>query len=680
MTEFDIPWLQPETVPVTTEFDESPFQNGEFATNGEADHVPVGESAVSAEELVATCGQPPARPLPLLLRGSATATSRNPAVGYAQGLLNVFLASLQTKSQQCTDTSAATQNYIQSLLAYLVSLKQFPLVVDCVFGPGTEAATKMFQACRRLIRDGRIGPRTWPELEALARAAPGPPPPPPPPATSRIRVREDVWRLSATDPWHPTLDWYAQGVKALQDPSRNRPPSFPEPRSWRHLAEAHGTVIDPRQWPPGAKWDECEHGSWHFLPWHRIYLIHFERIVRDEIVRLGGPENWALPYWDYSDGISRPQVTTLPPAFRDPLMKDRKTPNPLRVEQRGTRINDGAPLSQWTVDIAQAFRETTFAGSRMTAGFGGQRAPAKTHRLQPVAGRLESLPHNMVHREVGGATITPPGLMALPSTAAQDPIFWLHHANIDRLWEAWLRARPTNINPKDDADWMSVSFSFGAGDAITTFSTSDVLDPRRIPGLRGLPYRYSDMPETPTPEAMAERPDEIPPHIGEDETRPPELVGASSGPVPIGSQPTTARVDITAATGPLARATSEIQTPPAEARVYLRLENITATVVGTSGIRVYVNIPSGARPDDFPDRHAGTFGTFGLEAASRRDANHSGSGFDQTFEITHIVRALSAAGSWDPNKLQVAFIPVPDANGQLGRGDMQVGRVSLFYT
>ncbi len=29
------------------------------------------------------------------------------------------------------------------------------------------------------------------------------------------------------------------------------------------------------------------------------------------------------------------------------------------------------------------------------------------------------------------------------STSPTDPIFWLHHAEIDRLWEIWRRANPT---------------------------------------------------------------------------------------------------------------------------------------------------------------------------------------------------------------------------------------------
>jgi tyrosinase len=678
MSELDVPpWQQPETVPATTQWlDEGPFAAGIGAA-------PVTESPFGAELGVASetigvagegevpgCGQVPVGPRPLLLRGTRTANSRNTSVGYAQTLLNVFLASLRAGSPSCTDTRTSTQQYIRSLHGLLVSLKQDPLVVDCMFGQATEAATKMFQACRGLVRDGKIGDRTWPELEKLASGQPAPPVPvppvPPPPVIPGVHVREDVWTLSAADPWHPTLLWYARGVRSLQ--ARNGP-NFADARSWRHLAETHGTDIPQPQWPRGARWDSCEHESWHFLTWHRVYVHHFERIMRDEIVKLGGPSDWALPFWNYSDD-SRPDARRLPPAFRSTNLPD-GTPNPLRVEARAVGINTGSPIAKDAVDTTEAFGQTGFTLA-FVGGFGGRSARVG-HHTGTGGGVLERIPHGVVHVEVGGRPPGPVGWMSRFETAAQDPMFWLHHANIDRLWEAWLRARPTNRNPADAA-WLNASFTFGSGTTTTILTTAQVVDPRQPP----LGYRYSDMPVTPTPEALAERPDEVPEFIGEDETRPPELVGASAGPIPLGSQATTARVDVSAPTGPVAKE-MERGAPPANARVYLRLENITGTTVHTSGVQVYINVPPGGRPADFPDRRAGLAAMFGVIEASRRTSTHSGSGLDVTFDITRIVRALSAAGAWDPKQLQVTFVPLPDATGQVGQGDVQVGRVSLFY-
>ena len=55
-----------------------------------------------------------------------------------------------------------------------------------------------------------------------------------------------------------------------------------------------------------------------------------------------------------------------------------------------------------------------------------------------IHGNFESNPHDLVHVYVGWRiSDTNYGLMADPGTAALDPIFYLHHGNIDRMWEVW---------------------------------------------------------------------------------------------------------------------------------------------------------------------------------------------------------------------------------------------------
>ena len=60
----------------------------------------------------------------------------------------------------------------------------------------------------------------------------------------------------------------------------------------------------------------------------------------------------------------------------------------------------------------------------------------------------------MVHVLVGGSDANQnPGLMSDPDLAGLDPIFWLHHANIDRLWEVWRQEQTSQGNPTD-ANWL----------------------------------------------------------------------------------------------------------------------------------------------------------------------------------------------------------------------------------
>jgi tyrosinase len=124
-----------------------------------------------------------------------------------------------------------------------------------------------------------------------------------------VLERRDVWELSEQDPWHEIIWWYARAVTAMQGRDGT---DYSDPTSWRHLAAIHGIRIPRSSWPRGATWRECQHSSWFFLPWHRIYLHYFESVVRRTIVALGGPGDWALPYWDYSDP-QRPDVRKLPP-------------------------------------------------------------------------------------------------------------------------------------------------------------------------------------------------------------------------------------------------------------------------------------------------------------------------------------------------------------------------------
>ena len=79
-------------------------------------------------------------------------------------------------------------------------------------------------------------------------------------------------------------------------------------------------------------------------------------------------------------------------------------------------------------------------------------------------GLAEQEPHNWVHVDVGGDF----GEMRSPATAGRDPIFWLHHANIDRIWEMW-RSLDGSVEFADSpiatvamrSQWNSAEFWFG---------------------------------------------------------------------------------------------------------------------------------------------------------------------------------------------------------------------------
>ena len=259
------------------------------------------------------------------------------------------------------------------------------------------------------------------------------------------RVRKDVWQLPAND---KTLFWYGEAITVL----KAKP--IADLASWWSLAAMHG--IDRQLWidlnylAPDATlpfdpdvegfWNQCQHGSWYFLSWHRAYLAAFEAIVLDAIVKKGGPSDWALPYWNYDP--TKPDTLKFPTAFASEFLDD-GSKNPLWVKERYGRTGNGnITIRPTDVPVAQLWEEPEFFNEPedLPNSFGGTRT-AFQHGGRG-SGLLEQRPHGPVHVFVGGTKEgTDPdilknnGLMAMFETAGLDPIFWLHHSNIDRLWE-----------------------------------------------------------------------------------------------------------------------------------------------------------------------------------------------------------------------------------------------------
>ncbi|HUD31662.1 MAG TPA: tyrosinase family protein, partial [Variovorax sp.] len=219
-------------------------------------------------------------------------------------------------------------------------------------------------------------------------------------------VRQDIWALG--EKWTPTTEWYAKGVRALSQRD------ITDRTSWRFFAAMHG--IDLPLWVafkylttgqplPAASvqrkfWGQCQHQTWYFLPWHRGYVLALEKIVRAAIVSMGGPADWALPYWNYHNAKVA-KCRQLPWCFLQTQLPDGSS-NPLHVIQRYGRDGKGNVLLDPVIDIdlRPAFRETAFAGQSLgSPGFGGPQTKFHHGGEQDSApsGLLESKPHNFVH-------------------------------------------------------------------------------------------------------------------------------------------------------------------------------------------------------------------------------------------------------------------------------------------
>lgn len=508
--------------------------------------------------------------------------------------------------------------------------------------------------------------------------------------------RKDVSKLGSG--WSDTLIWYAKAVGKLKErPLASR-------TSWRFLAAMHG--FDPVLWttqgylsstdalPSQSEqdrfWKQCQHRSWYFLPWHRGYVAAFEAIVRSVVVDLGGPANWALPYWNYYDPASR----SVPYAFLQKTMPDGST-NHLYVEARFGR-GDGSFIIKPEDISFNALKDHAFIGinSGGNPGFGGPTTPF-THNTGTFNGHLEADPHNTVHGRVGGNKIeadkTTPGLMSKPSTAALDPIFWLHHANIDRLWEVWRKRDPQNLDPDQDS-WLKgpADRKFIAPDPVgegISFNASQMLDTTAAP----LNYKYQDISD---PLAGSTRKKirltglrllSDAPMVsfldnqsagGQMAT---ELIGANDDTVKLAGDISQTRVTLDKSSVDKVNDSFEavklFNAKPREPdRVFLNLENIRGKN-DAAIFYVYVNVPAGEKPENHPGNKVGVLSLFGVSDASETNGAHGGAGITQVFEITSIIDNLQLDDSQLADTLQVQFVPQSTV---IPEHDITVERVSVF--
>ncbi|MCH8619011.1 tyrosinase family protein [Undibacterium sp. TS12] len=483
------------------------------------------------------------------------------------------------------------------------------------------------------------------------------------------RERKDVYQLPAGD---TTLEWYAKAVAKM----RTRPAT--DPTSWSYQAAIHGfNKVNP-YWgnvgtlpPPGQQteyWKQCQHGSWYFLPWHRMYLAYFEQIVAKTIVDLGGPPGWSLPFWNYSD-TNNPKATHLPPAF----IAGTPATNPLQMPPAGHipgRKNNAVHPKDVTLG---ALKTLIFQGapSGIPAGFGGPvtgfSPSGSTH------GDLESKPHDLVHVDIGGA-------MGNPQTAGLDPIFYLHHANIDRLWQVWLNMGHARHNPKDTA-WLNFAFDFhDATGTPKVLKVSEVLDTTKVLGNG---YSYQGVPASApvTSEAMfasklfSAAPGDL------DDGMPPEVAAATNTSLSLDKSNSTTSLQLLSSnrkTGSLHRFNTALPglagagSSTNTAHSYLNFENIIGKGIPPV-YDIYLNLPDENKADEA--HFAGALPFFGVETASSKDSHHNGSGQHYVFDISDVVNSLRENNHWDPQKLQVHLRPreAPEPGCSV-----EIGRISLY--
>lgn len=201
--------------------------------------------------------------------------------------------------------------------------------------------------------------------------------------------------------------------------------------------------------PPDAiaqqVWGQCQHGTPWFFAWHRLYLYYFEKVLQ----KAANDPNLFLPYWDYTD----PANLAMPMPYTSCMYFDAQG----HVEMNA--LNEARRTPGWNSP----------GGNALDATATNINDALKDKGYFVYQNDIEGNVHGYVH-----CTVVPcPGPdMGAVGYSANDPIFWAHHANIDRMWDCWTSLG--NPNPTGNANWMNKSFSFV--DADGNLVTNQVAD------------------------------------------------------------------------------------------------------------------------------------------------------------------------------------------------------------
>lgn len=142
------------------------------------------------------------------------------------------------------------------------------------------------------------------------------------------------------------------------------------------------------------------HFSDFFLPWHRWFLLQFEQNIQSIL----NDSSFSLPYWDWTHD---PEL----PSFLGPL--------------KGDCIIDPAWMANWTSSEGRCIKRIDNVSHSLPSA----------QDVEPLFGlssfslfsrNLQFGPHLAIHSRIGGNMAG--------RASPDDPLFWLHHAYVDKIW------------------------------------------------------------------------------------------------------------------------------------------------------------------------------------------------------------------------------------------------------
>ena len=470
-------------------------------------------------------------------------------------------------------------------------------------------------------------------------------------AQSAPIIRYDI----ATPQGADMLATYANAIRLMQ----SRPET--DPRSWlwqwythfvngattkaNEVTRIFGATVTPESTLANDMWNTCQshagQNTNHFLPWHRMFTFFFEQIVRE----VSGRADFSLPYWDYtsSDPLKR---GILPIQFRlpnDPVFNVLYRPERLALANGGQRIDKNQPTDQMDITATMATTNYSVVGE-----------------VQGFCRAIDSGVHGRIHVLVGNTK----GMGAVPY-AARDPLFWVHHSNIDRLWASW-NANFGGVNPAT-ASWATKVFTFA--DRTGTRVSGKLKDFFAIAPL-GFSYDSLVFPPPPPPPP--------PPPAGTTTTPKTkghklvvgttvDRIGASTGMAELGATATNVTVRPISAAKAAGSTVLGLAAPTSSQRSYLVLKNLHTWKQPEVLYHVYLSPSRGGGLNK--NNYVGAINFFDAEfhdhgGGSKLDAALGENFF--SFDVTELLRRYERSGAVSRDALQVTFVPGGKARADAG--------------
>lgn len=487
---------------------------------------------------------------------------------------------------------------------------------------------------------------------------------------------------------------------------KSRKPS--DPRSWFFQAAIHGVlptaVEEAQKTDPDIKkidqnrfWNQCPHfpglhlSSANFPIWHRAYVYYFERILRDA----SQDASLSLPYWDYTDPAQRSFPDILSNAEPD---DSGKPTNPLYDARRENAfVNGYLDLSEKAVSTAAALGQPKFFGNTASDGFAGA-----ANDLEPEGqGLLEISPHNHVHFAIGGFIAADAagnlpageGLMSEVETAAFDPVFWIHHCNIDRLWSVWDAMPNRTWGNAPSSAWFNEKpwwfhdydgsvqnkergFYVKFGNLEIAFDTDNA----------GATRLSAKLPEPTRPLLLmtgrqTEASQKLSAHVPEQIE-----IGSLSEPLTLMSTAPVSKsisLDFPKRLGANNARDALLMTPPkVERRIYVELSGIHYEQAPSVGYEIFIDSPKESQPAAIDSRHrVGALGLFGIKHAQSGHEN----GHSQVFDVSEALKTQTPTD----HSLRFTVVPFPllvpkesfkasPAEVPLRSGGVSVSKIRVF--